>query len=272
MPIVWRDGFECYTPFAIDNIEGWTAIDGDASATYGANDVDFTNEGYTGSGIIWNNNEAASTGGDISGYSSYEGDQGLYFFAATSFLNDDWMIGPEFTISGVSSPTLSFWAKSITDAYGLDRFQIAIGSSTNPDDFTVISSGAYVEAPIEWTQYEYDLSAYDGQTVRVGIHCVSNDSFVLQMDSFVVEGTLGVNDVQSLDMNIYPNPVNGDFVTIQTPVNGVKYVEVFDITGKRLINTSLSADTLEVSSLSAGMYLIKVTVEGQSKTSKLIVR
>ncbi len=139
-------------------------------------------------------------------------------------------------------------------------------------DFTVISAGDYVEAPTEWTQYEYDLSAYDGQTVRVGIHCVSNDSFVLQMDSFVVEGTLGVNDVQSLDMNIYPNPVNGDFVTIQTPVNGVKYVEVFDITGKRLINTSLSADTLEVSSLSAGMYLIKVTVEGQSKTSKLIVR
>ena len=182
------------------------------------------------------------------------------------------MIGPEFTIDGVSSPTLSFWAKSITDAYGLDRFQIAIGSSTNPDDFTVISSGPYVEAPIEWTQYEYDLSAYDGQTVRVGIHCVSNDSFVLQMDSFVVEGTLGVNDVQSLEMNIYPNPVNGNFVTIQTPVNGMKYVEVFDITGKRLINTSLSADTLEVSSLSAGMYLIKVTVEGQSKTSKLIVR
>jgi hypothetical protein len=182
------------------------------------------------------------------------------------------MIGPEFTISGVSSPTLTFWAKSITDAYGLDRFQIAIGSSTNPDDFTVISSGPYVEAPIEWTQYEYDLSAYDGQTVRVGIHCVSNDSFVLQMDSFVVEGTLGVNDVQSLEMNIYPNPVNGNFVTIQTPLNGTKYVEVFDITGKRLINTSLSADTLEVSSLSAGVYLIKVTVEGQSKTSKLIVR
>ena len=126
--------------------------------------------------------------------------------------------------------------------------------------------------PVDWTQYEYDLSSFDGQTVRVGIHCVSNNASILQMDSFVVEGTLGLNDVQSLDMNIYPNPVNGNFVTIQTPVNGMKNVEVFDITGKRLINTSLSADTLEVSSLSAGMYLIKVTVEGQSKTSKLIVR
>ena len=277
LPIVWRDNFECHTPFAIDNIEGWTAIDGEGGTTWGASGLDFTNEEYIGSGIIWNNNQATAVGGeDISNWSTYESDQGLYFFASgansTPFPNDDWMIGPEFTIDGVSSPSLSFWAKSITDQYGLERFQIAIGSSTDPADFTVISSGAYEEAPIEWTQYQYDLSAYDGQTIRVGIHYVGNDSFVLQMDSFVVEGTLGLNDVQSLDMNIYPNPVNGNFVTIQTPTNGVKYVEVFDITGKRLINTSLTADYLEVSSLSAGMYLIKVTVEDQSKTSKLVVR
>ena len=101
------------------------------------------------------------------------------------------MIGPEFTIDGVTSPTLTFWAKSITDAYGLDRFRIGIGTSTDPSSFTIISSGNYEEAPTAWTQYEYDLSAFQGQTVRLGIHCVSNDSFVLQMDSFVVEGTLG---------------------------------------------------------------------------------
>ena len=182
------------------------------------------------------------------------------------------MIGPEFTISGVSSPTLTFWAKSLTDAYGLDRFQIGIGSSTNPDDFTIISTGSYEEAPIEWTQYEYDLSAYDGQTIRVGIHCVSNDSSILQMDSFVVEGTLGVNDLDLLEMNLYPNPVNGNFVTIQTPTNGDKHVEVYDITGKRLINTLLNGDTLDVSSISTGMYLVKVTVDNQSKTSKLVIR
>jgi len=279
LPIVWRDNFECHDAFAIDNIEGWTVIDNDGGETWGASDANFTNESYVGAGIIWNNMQATTDAGTAvnENYNTYEGEQGLYFIASgansTTFPNDDWMIGPEFTISGVNSPTLSFWAKSLTADYGLERFQIAIGSSTDPTDFTVISSPiTYVEAPVEWTQYEYDLSAYDGQTIRVGIHYVGNDSFVLQMDSFVVEGTLGINDVQALDMNIYPNPVNGNFVTIQTPVNGVKYVEVFDITGKRLINTSLSVDTLEVSSLSAGMYLIKVTVEGQSKTSKLVVR
>jgi hypothetical protein len=232
LPIVWRDNFECHTPFAIDNIEGWTIIDNDGGQTWGASDANFTNESYVGAGIIWNNNQATTDDGSavVEGYNTYEGDQGLYFIASgansTTIPNDDWMIGPEFTISGVSSPSLSFWAKSLTAQYGLERFQIAIGSGSNPADYTVISAGDYVEAPVEWTQYEYDLSAYDGQTIRVGIHYVGNDSFILQMDSFVVEGTLGLNDVQSLDMNIYPNPVNGNFVTIQTPVNGVKYVEV----------------------------------------------
>ena len=278
LPIVWRDNFECHDAFAIDNIEGWTIIDNDGGETWGASDANFTNESYVGAGIIWNNNQVTTDDGAAvnENYNSLQGDQGLYFFASgansTPFPNDDWMISPEFTVSGVESPSLTFWAKSLTADYGLDRFQIGIGSTTNPDDFTVISTGDYEEAPVEWTQYQYDLSAYDGQTVRVGIHCVSDDSFVLQMDSFVVEGTLGLNDIQSLDMNIYPNPVNGDFVTILTPTSGVKYVEVFDITGKRLINTSLTSDSLEVSSLSAGMYLIKVTVEGQSKTSKLVVR
>jgi hypothetical protein len=83
---------------------------------------------------------------------------------------------------------------------------------------------------------------------------------------------LSISEATLLDMRIYPNPSNGDFVTIQTPVNGVKYVEVFDITGKRLINTSLSTDTLDISSMSSGLYLVKVTIEGQSKTSKLFIR
>ena len=83
---------------------------------------------------------------------------------------------------------------------------------------------------------------------------------------------LSTVDIPLLDMRIYPNPTKESYVTIQTPVNGVKYVEVFDITGKRLINTSLSKDILDVSSISSGLYLVKVTVEGQSKTSKLIIR
>ena len=85
MPIVWRDNFECHTPFAIDNIEGWTIIDNDGGATWGWTAVDYLNELSPMSGLIWNNNEATPVdGADISLYNSYEGNQGLYFLCITN--------------------------------------------------------------------------------------------------------------------------------------------------------------------------------------------
>ena len=83
---------------------------------------------------------------------------------------------------------------------------------------------------------------------------------------------LSVNDFDLSNLKIYPNPVNGDYVTIQSPISGEKNIEVYDITGKRLINTILNSDKLDISSVSAGVYLVKVTVQGQSKVSKLIIR
>jgi hypothetical protein len=89
----------------------------------------------------------------------------------------------------------------------------------------------------------------------------------------VVIGDIGlsIGENDSLDMVIYPNPVNGDYVTIQTPLNGDKLVEVFDINGRKVMERLLTTDTLNVGSISAGMYIVKVTVEGQSNVSKLII-
>ena len=91
-------------------------------------------------------------------------------------------------------------------------------------------------------------------------------------DITVAEDTWSVDDVDPLDMRIYPNPVDGNFVTILSPVNGTKYIQVFDIMGKRVMDTTINNDTLDVSSINSGFYMIKVTIDGQSKISKLVVR
>ena len=275
LPIVWRENFECYDPFAIDNIEGWTIIDNDGGTTWGANGVDFTNESYVGAGIIFNYPLATPVGGDASVWNTYEGNQGLYFFAsganATTIPNDDWMISPEFSMDGVTSPILSFWAKSLTAQYGLERFQIGVGTTTNPSDFTIITPGSYVEPPTQWTQYQYDLSAYEGQNIRLAIHYMGNDSFVLMMDNFVIEGTLGVTNYSSLEMSLYPNPVDQNYVTIETPISGSKEIEVFDLLGKKVIDVNSSSNQLDISQLNSGVYMVRVTVGNQSSTTKLIV-
>ena len=78
-------------------------------------------------------------------------------------------------------------------------------------------------------------------------------------------------NLDELQMKIFPNPTTSDFITIQTMFNGVKYVELFDINGRLLLNKILKTDYLNIDSLDPGMYFVKVTVEGKFSTSKLIV-
>jgi hypothetical protein len=90
-----------------------------------------------------------------------------------------------------SGSSLSFWAKSYTDQYGLERFKVGVSTTgMDPADFTIISEGDYVEAPVEdWTEFTYDLSAYEGQNVYVGIQCVSNDAFIFMVDDVTIGAT-----------------------------------------------------------------------------------
>ncbi len=271
LPIVWRDNFECYDPFAIENIGDWVMYDLDGGTTWGANAVDFTNESYVGTGIIFN---YPLTGSDAATWNTYEGNQGLYFFASgansTTFPNDDWMISPEFTIDGVTSPTLSFWAKSITDQYGLERMRVAVGNSTDYNDFTVISSGNYIEVPTDWTQYEFDLSAYEGQTIRIAIHYVGNDSFVLQMDSFVVEGTLGVGDYEANNFDYFFNPTTRELNLSSTKI--IDGLKIYNLLGQEIIsNEEINSNNyiINLSHLSQSVYIVNVMIDNKIERFKL---
>ena len=48
------------------------------------------------------------------------------------------------------------------------------------------SATTYVEVPVDWTEYSYDLSAYAGQTIQLAINCVSSDAFALFIDDINV--------------------------------------------------------------------------------------
>ena len=75
-----------------------------------------------------------------------------------------------------------------------------------------------------------------------------------------------------LDMMVYPNPVDGNYVTILSPVQGSKEIQVFTVTGRKVMDSVINGNTLDVSSFNSGFYMLKVTINGQSKVSKLVVR
>jgi len=55
-------------------------------------------------------------------------------------------------------------------------------------------------------------------------------------------------------------------------MNGDKFVEVFDINGRKVISTTLFNDDLDVTNLVSGFYTARVTIAGKTSVSKLIVK
>lgn len=83
--------------------------------------------------------------------------------------------------------------------------------------------------------------------------------------------TLSLGDNLETPFNLYPNPVRNGVVSIQTKTNQPIQVNVFDVLGKQVLSRTVSSNTLNVSSLKAGIYLVQVTENNTTSTKKLIV-
>jgi len=274
-----QDDFESYDDFVLEFMP-WTTLDVDGSTTYGMSDIDWPNAYDPQAFIIFNPSQTTPPVDDIFPHS---GDKLAACFAATTPSNDDWMITPVVNIADGHS--LAFWAKSYTDEYGLERFRVGVSTTgMDPADFTIISDGDYVEAPVEdWTEFTYDLSTYAGQDVYVGIQCVSNDAFILLIDDV----TIGA--APSKIVYNQPQPVIGkierdiSFTTLPSPtpaVNKSASAYAFELLGynvyrdDEVINTELilasEYNDPEPPIGSHDYYVTAVYDEGESEHSNVV--
>ncbi|WNH13663.1 T9SS type A sorting domain-containing protein [Thalassobellus suaedae] len=76
------------------------------------------------------------------------------------------------------------------------------------------------------------------------------------------------------ELSIYPNPVtNGKtFIYITSKRNLTKKVEFFNVLGKQIFSIVLTGKELNISNLSKGVYILKVTENNVSETRKLIIK
>jgi len=83
--------------------------------------------------------------------------------------------------------------------------------------------------------------------------------------------TLSIAENKIEGFKIFPNPTNGDFITITTANNRPKNVQVFDMLGKKIIDQEV-ATKLNIAALQTGIYIVKVTENNLSATKRLIVK
>ncbi len=173
-------------PISALTFSPWTVNDVDGKPTYGITGYEFPHNGEAMAYIVFN---PASTTPTLSGDPALTPHGGARFaasFAATTPPNNDWIISPQIALG--SNGHLKFWVKSYTSTYGLERYKVGISTTDpNPASFTFISAGSYLEAPAAaWEQKDFDLSAYAGMNIYVGIQCVSSDAFIFMLDDMEI--------------------------------------------------------------------------------------
>lgn len=170
-------GFEPAEPWAVDDFDPCTTYDGDQTQCYGFDGETFTNIPFTGSTIAFQ-----SQGGNLSSHSGNA--FGLMINpASSSQAADDWFILPELTIN--EGDIFSFWGREITSNYGAETINVGIYGETDGTFSATLAENVEVYTT-DWTEYNYDLSAYVGQTIRLAVNCVSLDVFGFMIDDIFV--------------------------------------------------------------------------------------
>lgn len=137
----------------------------------------------------------------------------------------------------------------------LDAFTQGVNGNT----VTLGSAFTNLTAPVTFRVYAYNAEANGGN---------------FSIDDFAVTGstaTLGVKENAIAGLKVYPNPVTGGKFSITTNSNADKAVTIFDVLGKQVLNT-IATETVNVSNLKAGVYIVKITEEGNTATRKLVIK
>ena len=189
------------------------------------------------------------------------------------------------TIAGIvagNSYTVTIWYKVVENdesdsriwSYWKDEAGVITDAATDgalrgPDNGYLDNNGgvwskyeATVTAPAGATQFSFELRTYSGAvTYWDDISFVNNTAASVKNNA--IEG-----------FATYPNPITNSTFTITSNSSSKKTITIFNVLGKKVLSSSFSGvkSNVDVSTISAGIYILKVTEAGKTASKKLVIR
>jgi len=246
--------------------------------------------------ITWSDDPGGAEDADVSDVEASSGDQSLYNSVGNDMLlllGDNtagvWSWEYQVYLDAGSSGFLGSMSASLTEF----ALQMYFNDATEGTAFRS-PAGDWLDTftiPQEvWVTHRWviDLDAgtaivtqdgteiYNGDFFRNALQSIdvwsddANTSYYMDNVQFV-DGLIGAADDFSADkFSVYPNPVQ-DILNIRSTTL-VETIAIYDVLGKLVLETAPDAisPSVNMSGLTTGVYLVKVTIDGASKTVKVI--
>ena len=193
---------------------------------------------------------------------------GIYY---TSEAHSDYLISPRFSIVDGSTDGLSFFGYQQNDGYPEPIDVLVFDENLN--NFLGTLSEDLIMPEANTDNYIFDLSAYEGEDVRIAFYTDTTNQWAVFIDDFQVTSfsSLGTNTPdQSITFEYFPNPVE-DELTLKAQAN-IDSIEVLNILGQSLISLSPSVmeAKVDMSSLQTGAYFVRLSVQGKIDTFRVL--
>ncbi|WP_299050214.1 DM13 domain-containing protein [uncultured Polaribacter sp.] len=134
----------------------------------------------------------------------------------------------------------------LTNARGAQSFTQAI-----PDDVSISDYGVVLFYCLEFNAF-WDIGTYTAFT--------SSSCAVLNTENFILD-----------TISFYPNPAKNN-LTISNTENINGEIRIYNVLGKQVLQQSnISNQTIDISNLNSGIYMLTINADGRSKTQKLVI-
>lgn len=217
------------------------------------------------------------------------GNTGVGYFTSASFDNaqgvlnpDNYLVLPQLDIQ--PNEDLSFYIGAVDPSYFLENYSVLLSSSgNNPEDFTDTLLTEVLAAHI-FQFREIDLFDYEGMQVYVAFnHHNSSNQFEIRLDDVLYPSTIeeceilvSLSEIEDelVELKIFPNPSEGIF-TVENSYSRIEEIIVFGATGIQVWNQQYSdrsqSQRVDLSSLSKGVYIMKVKTDEYTTSKRVII-
>ena len=203
------------------------------------------------------------------------GNKILQLYSSSTFTVPMYVVSPELnTIDGAHKLSFNIGA---TSASGVLKLQV--GTLASPSDFTNFTPvGSEITIVGASTQSDIIIPASATQKYIVFRVVSAAPHSVTSIDNIVWQSTLGVNDSKLASLSVYPNPSVDRNVTISynndVVSNDKNTVAVYNLAGAKVFEAQMQENiqTLNLSELASGIYILKLQSGSNVATKKLVLK
>ncbi|MBE0675525.1 MAG: T9SS type A sorting domain-containing protein [Bacteroidales bacterium] len=162
------------------------------------------------------------------------------------------------------------------------KYTIVDGTLNDNVSLYVFPAGTdFVSEPATPTLGPVSTTSTSGDITVVGVALrqfnaeqrITVDGIRVSREWGIATGTTSdVNIHDNPQMVVFPNPVNDGRITIPGLTGLEKKIEVFSITGVKVLELNTGDDVIDLSGIESGLYYLKVQGGGMTLSSKVVIR